>query len=274
MNILKLVLLLLSLVWLPALAESPPCTVGQKVDLATLKSRIIVVGEWHGTNEIPAFVTELACAIVKTGKPLILGLEIPTDLQAGVNDYINSQGSAVDQQKFIATDFGKLEDGRGSLAIFNLIEAMRKIRSTGAQLAVMGFDLSEANLPPPLYPGEKIWKGERNMAMARNIESRAHVYPHHTLLNLVGIVHASKKKGASWDIGYEPMAYLLSQRIPIHTINFTAKGGFAWFCGKPSETGQLNCKENAVAAFAKSPEGDFDTWVDFEKFSASKPVRQ
>ncbi len=259
-------------------ATALPCTETSKVDILKIKSRILIIGELHGTNEIPAMTAAIACSILNSGKPLILGLEIPTDRQEAINSFLTSQGSGTDKAQLIASDFGKLVDGRASHAMFNLLDSMRKLRAAGAQIAVMAFDISVSNLPPPLYPNEKIWSGERDMAMARNIESRARVYPNHTLLILTGATHSWRTKGAPWDSEFESMASLLLQRLPIHVIRTQAlSGGSHWGCGRPKEDGQMNCQINLMKPPTKitdKPDDDTDTWVTLDTYTASIPVRQ
>jgi hypothetical protein len=263
----------------PAHAADLPCVSETTLDVATLKSRIVIIGELHGTNEIPAFTADLACALLKNGKKLILGLEVPTDRQEAISTYMASQGTDADKAKLIDSDFGKLEDGRSSHAIFNLVDSMRKIQKAGGQVVVMAYDISVGNLPQPLYPNEKLWSGERNMAMARNIESRARVYKDHTILILTGFTHAYRSKGAPWDAEYEPMAYLLTQRMfTPHIISMSSTGGEAWGCTKPGADGKLKCQINMKNKFGwTSPaddDPDVDSWVAMGRISASIPVRQ
>ncbi len=272
------VIILLGVPWLPVIfsgvaAAAPVCEPTTKINAEKINERIIVVGELHGTNEMPAFVSSLACAFLRTGKPLLLGLEVPTDRQPAINEYMESQGSPADRKKLVDSAVGKLDDGRSSHAMLALIESMRKLRQAGAQVAVMGFDISVGDLPTPLYPNEPIWKGGRNMAMARNIESRARVYPDHIILNLVGGAHAGRRKGRDWDSEYESMGYLLSQRFAVHIIGLASAGGTFWGCAKPDSAGQLKCMTRATEAVGDNGEG-YDAWVSIGTVSASIPMRK
>ncbi len=255
-------------------ASDIPCTPEGTFEVGKLKSHVIVISELHGTNEIPDLVGRLACTLVKNGKKLIVGLEIPTDRQDAINRYMASEGSDQDIATLIHSDFGKLEDGRSSQAILRLVETLRRIRQSGALIAVMGYDISVGSLPIPLFKNEQIWSGERDLAMARNIESRARVYGDFILLNLVGAFHASKSKGVAWNSEYEPMAYLLSQRIPIHSISVEFAGGTAWGCLKPKPDGAMNCLINSVGKFTKNDDIDVDTWMSLGVVSASVPMRR
>lgn len=267
-------------------ANELACTPTKKIDITTIKPRILIVDEVHGTNEIPAFIGELACSFIKSGKKLILGLEVPSDIQEAINTYMSSQGTPIDKKKLIDSDFGAGKDGRRSQAMLALVENMRKIRVAGGQVAVMGFDMSMVNhLPPKLYVDEEpdyaLWKTERDKTMARIIESRSRIYPEHIILALTGAVHAYKKKGAPWDANYEAMAYVLSKQVPTYIIGVSASGGNAWFCPTLDANGNTQCGSNPTgkrldltyrlenAAFDM-----IDIWVGLEKTTASPPMRE
>ena len=66
-----------------------------------------MVGEQHGTNEMPAYVARLACSILRNGKPLILALETPASNQLALNDYMDSDGSEAARSKLKASKFGE-----------------------------------------------------------------------------------------------------------------------------------------------------------------------
>lgn len=279
-NILKIMILLIFSLTNFSYAADLPCTATTKIDIKNIQPKIVIVGELHGTNEIPEFVGELACSFIKAGKKLILGLEIPTDTQEAINTYMSSQGTPFDKEKLIESEFGARQDGRSSRAMLELVESMRKIRAIGKDLAVMGFDISVGNLLPPLHPGEKIWKGERNMAMARNIESRARVYPEHTFLILTGATHAYKKKGAPWDAEHEAMAYLLSQRLPTYIIAVSSPGGTGWFCPTLDATGKAQCGSHPIGVrlnlkyqLENAAFDMIDERVLVEETTASPPLR-
>jgi hypothetical protein len=91
---------------------------------------------------------------------------------------------------------------------------------------------------------------------------------------LIGAFHAVKSKGMPWDENFEPAAYLLSQRMPIHVIHYSTTGGTAWGCRKPDETGKMPCGINNVKPNPKSDNSDIDTWAEVGAITAAIPVRQ
>ncbi|MBX7230236.1 MAG: hypothetical protein K1X48_11615 [Burkholderiaceae bacterium] len=279
-------LLLVMTFMMRAYATDLPCTPTTKIDITTIKPRVVIVGEVHGTKEIPEFVGELACSFLQSGKKLILGLEIPSDTQEAINTYMNSPGTPLDKKTLIESEFGAGNDGRRSQAMLALVENMRKLRAAGGQVAVMGFDISMKNhLPPKLYPEEEpdyaLLKMERDKTMARIIESKSRIYPEHIILALTGAVHAYKKKGAPWDANYEAMAYVLSQKVPTYIIGMSASGGNAWFCPTLDANGKAQCGSYPTGVRLeleyRLKNGAFDvidSWVKLGETTASRPMRE
>ncbi|MES2106664.1 MAG: hypothetical protein V4634_21775 [Pseudomonadota bacterium] len=263
-------------------AKDLPCTPQAQIALSNITSRIILVGELHGTNEIPGFVSGLACSILREGKPLIVGLESPASNQLALNAYMDSDGGEAARAALKSSKFGEMNDGRSSRAIFGLVESMRQLRRAGANVAVAGIDISEGAVPEPLFKGEPVWRGERDAVMAHNIESRARVNKDHTILVLAGSLHVSRLKGAPWNPDYEPTGYLLQQRLPLYSIAFAfPSGGSYWMCRRVSGSGpvpqdaDLVCGMNTASqGQARIDDGDFNTWVSLGMVSASVPMRE
>ncbi|GGC64343.1 hypothetical protein [Undibacterium terreum] len=260
-----------------ASAKNLPCTPQNQIALSDITSRIIVVGELHGTNEIPAYVAGLACSILREGKSLILALETPASNQLALNEYMDSDGGEAASEKLKASKFGEKEDGRSSHAMLGLVESMRLLRRAGATVAVAGIDLSETAIPDALFKDEPIWIGERNTVMAHNIESRARVYKDYTVLALIGKVHTGRLKGTSWNPNYEPMGCFLEQRLPYYYITFTyPAGGFEWSCrgNKVNAKLEMVCGRHESQGQAKENNGDQTAWVALPGITASAPMRQ
>lgn len=57
-------------------------------------SQLVVLGELHGTREMPQLVQELVQAYVAQGTPVHLGLELPATENARLATYLASNGDA------------------------------------------------------------------------------------------------------------------------------------------------------------------------------------
>jgi hypothetical protein len=77
-KILKLALsVCISGLFTTASADESVCPKEGKFPVAELKTRVLVIGEMHGSNEYPAFAKSVVCQLLAANKPVILGLEIP-----------------------------------------------------------------------------------------------------------------------------------------------------------------------------------------------------
>lgn len=98
-----------------------------------IQSQIIIVGEVHGTQEMPAFVEKLVCHYAKKKVPMLLGIEISSDEQPHLNTYHLSNGSPEDKAKLFKAAFWQWagKTGQASSSVFNLIEHARKLAGGG-----------------------------------------------------------------------------------------------------------------------------------------------
>ena len=82
----------------PNIADCAPQTL---LDVEKISQQIILVGELHGTNEIPSFTAGLVCSLLRIGKSVILALELDGDQQPSLNRYLDSKGSNLDRRELI-----------------------------------------------------------------------------------------------------------------------------------------------------------------------------
>ncbi len=251
-------------------ASATACDVSQHVQAIEVRSRVLIIGELHGTNETPHMVKELACKMAKLKWPVVIGLEVSEDVQAALNDYMSSLGTSDDQRRLTASGFGDSQDGRGSQAIFGLIEAARVMRNQGADVRVAAFDIHPSKLTHLSSGAAQV---QRDLAMAHNIEYLARYYPNSVLINLVGMIHAKRATGTSWDPAYQPMAYLLARTLGVQTIGVGAKAASHWGC-RMEARGGLRCRQYELEnGYGEPGEPGVDEWLILEKFSASPPQR-
>lgn len=179
---------------------------------------ILLVGEVHGTNEAPEFVASLACSTLEAKMNVVVALEIPHSQQPLIDAYLTSSGSARDKSTFLSGSFWtkRTQDGRSSMAMFKLIEELRRLKKRMGGVHIVAVD-------------EAI-DSSRDAGMATHIR-RAASYPNARVIALLGNYHASQKRGASWDSEYEPAGYRLSSLGP-HSVLFSTRGGSAWVCSQ------------------------------------------
>lgn len=97
--------------------------------------RLVIVGEEHGSNEVPALVGAMVRQAVME-RPVRLGLEVPSAMQAALDGYLRSSGNADDRAMLLRGRFWKVRDGRSSRAMLQLIDDVRALRAQGADVDV------------------------------------------------------------------------------------------------------------------------------------------
>ena len=90
--------------------------------------RYLVIGEMHGTEEMPAFFGDLV-AEVAARKPITVVLEYPQSRQRDLDRYLASPGDAAARKALLAADYwARGRDGRSSRAMLALIETLRSLQ--------------------------------------------------------------------------------------------------------------------------------------------------
>jgi hypothetical protein len=208
---------------------------------ATTGRRLVLVGELHGTAEIPARFGELAAAMAETA-PLTVALEIPRDEQGRLDAFLDSAGSEADRVNLLAGDFWtrSYQDGRSSAAMLGLLERLRQLRLKHA-VSVCAFDVeSGTELAAPAR--------ERAMA-ARLAEWLAGADPEVRLLVLTGNLHSRVVGSAPWDPEHRFMGSLLAEHDPLG-IEMLPVSGSAWTC----TGGEVDsCKRRVLPASQRQP---------------------
>ena len=254
---------------LPAAAPDVACTPQSSFDALAISQQVLLAGELHGTNEMPGFVAGLACSLLKGGRQVVLSLEVPSDVQPAIDSFVTSDGSEAARQPLYASQFGQLNDGRGSQAYMPLIELVRQLRQQGARISVAATDMARNQDAPPKAAQ---WDpNARDRIMAANILALAKAHPEAKVLSLSGNLHASQQKGGMHGDRYEPLGYVLAQQLPVYSIGFLHAGGSAWMClgdgsGKPA------CKAHDLGAQKKLGLGGYNRLVTLKGLSASPPV--
>ena len=206
--------LLLSLLFTtPAMADSCPAIAG----IERLQgAQTILIGEMHGTVEMPAFVEQLACHFLAQKKAVTVAVELPASWQAAMQQ---RDGVRLALQQAGWNDYW--QDGRTSAAMLQLIERIADKRNAGADVALLPFDVE---------PQAMI--GNRDQAMAVQLHRAVSQQPDRVYLILTGNLHARKARN-SHPFAKEPMAILLAEALPARqqlSLLGHYNSGTAWSC--------------------------------------------
>lgn len=176
------------------------------------ETRIVLVGEVHGTRETPAVVASILCASHRTGKPAVLALEAAPDRgQAEIDAYLASAGSEADRMALRRAAMWSDPHARGSEAVLDLVETARRLKAP-----VMLFDV----VPPRSGPTD----GEREQGMAGALAQAA---AGGRVVALTGLGHADRTGFTSLKVASAIMRLPPASTVALAPI---VSGGEAWGC--------------------------------------------
>jgi hypothetical protein len=176
----------------------------------------IVVGELHGTAEMPSMFGDLVLEAAKRG-PVTVSLEIMVQDQPLVEAYVHSSGSTADRAALLTGAHWRqpLKDGRSSRAMFDLVERLRLAVQANPALKVVACQ--------PVMSADGVVAYEKAMGACWIAARKSQ--PSGRVLILVGNAHSSLAP----IFDYAPAAsYLPAART--FSLNTAEPGGEAWNC--------------------------------------------
>lgn len=247
-----------------AAGAAPACTPVPGLAPLLAPGTVLLVGEMHGTEEAPAFVRDVACAALEDGLSVTVGLEIDRADDDGYQAYLRSDGSAAARERLLASPFWSREfqDGRGSVAMLELMESLRAQRGSSEEGGA-----GEGRLRLLLIDRPEAGTG-RDAAMAERVGEAVGARPEDLFVILTGNIHNRLTKGMPWDDELEPMGYRLRRAHPdarIASLDMAYPGGSAWVCfgNAPSD-----CKAQELGGL---PEAAGRSGVEIHEEPAGEP---
>lgn len=212
---------------LTACVHQPHISCGAPISIpdAVYAARVLLLGEIHGTEEMPRFAGDLACNFVARGQSVVLALEFPHNEQMKIDAYLESDGGKNSRLALVdSKSWRQLVDGRATVAIANAIEKIRLLKRAGYDARVLAMDNSWGipNLP-----------GTRDEVMARFIDEAAkRLAPSGAVIVLSGNAHAARRAQSRGSKVNTPMGHLLKTNDVI-SFNVSYDGGTASELGAP-----------------------------------------
>lgn len=216
-----------ALLAIPCAQAAQDDTVTQLMQRAD-QARLILVGEMHGTREVPALVGDLAerWSKPRAGKgaapALVVALEYPRSEAAQLSAYFGSDGGPAAKKRLLDSPLWSrsYQDGRSSAAMFDLIEGVRALARSGRKITLAPFDQDAEQ--------EKN-DASRDNSMADNLRAIVNENPAARVLALTGNYHARQSVGAPWDAGFRFMGNYLKDLAPF-SVDVNAMRGSYWGC--------------------------------------------
>jgi hypothetical protein len=227
----------------------------------------MMLGDMHGTREIPAFVAALV-GTVSAREPVVLALEIPQNHEESIQAFLASNGGAEARRQLLDEPFWKApyQDGRRSVAHVELLEVVRALRAAGRKIDVVAIDDAAGGTPE-----------SREAAMANHVIAARRAHPDAALIVYAGNLHTSKH-----EVGFQPGFAWMAMRvgaagIPVVSLNARWADGTAWSC---SDAVAEHCGVSFLAGrgdergirLEPSPDGQYDGWFGVGPVTASPPA--
>jgi len=204
----------------PASAKSDHCRViGGLESLWSRPSlRWIIVGEVHGTAEMPAAFRDIVCNAAAAKRPIVVAVERSETEQADIDAFMRSGREAKARTALLKGYMWQnkaMQDGRNSRAYLQLLEDLRVMHRGGVIGRVVAFQPAVRTHDAASYEAE----------MAKRLQS-ASPDEKTLVLAFVGNCHAMRipmcgSKSAAGDL----------PRAETFTIDVEGSGGSVWNCG-------------------------------------------
>lgn len=206
--------------WSQDLAPGTDCTDIPGTAQVMTAGRIVMVGEVHGTNEMPAEFLRLVCSALRRGQAVSVGLEM-FDPDGALTAYMASDGSAAARQALLAgRHWNGMRDGRSSMAWAGMIETLRRMRARGLPLSVFALN-------------DRSFAGSYDQVMTARLRQERKAHPDTLILGYTGNVHSMLKTVAPFPA---TIGSLLADLEPV-SIELGSDAGQSWFCRGAGDCG-------------------------------------
>lgn len=236
--------------------------------------KVLFVGETHGTVQMPNSFYDVVCAASNRGLDVLVALEITTELTQDYQRFIHSDESAIEEVRERILSSGtwqsdiQYQDGRRSIAMFNLLESLRELYSENKNIEIFGFDGSfdDPNQHDP---------NQRDRKMSEKILAR--VNPDKLVLAYSGWIHSMIEHWTPWspELG-NAAAYVKELHLNTESVRLLHTGGKAWACQGDcgvKEIERTSPDSDRSMFFKKSDGSDKHDWTwNIGKIDASLPA--
>jgi hypothetical protein len=193
-----------------------------------LKPEFVIFGELHGTQQSPAFVGDVVCALAASGKRILLGVEFDASLDPQFQTAWKLPHETFAQALSKAGWAGR-RDGVASEAMFDLLVRLHALKSRGAAISIVAFNGMKDKEQRGRFAA-LLGQNSHEAAQAENIQIAARAKTYDLTLVLVGNLHAMKRTVERPGIAFEPMAMRLAASNSVVTLEMKGSGGSAWNC--------------------------------------------
>lgn len=231
LSLISLLMLVANVQAAPA-REAPICAAmpGLESSISLSNTDFLLVGEVHGTTELPDAFASIVCGAIASGRSVIVGVEHTAEHQPVLTAYLDSDGGPEAREALTGAAVWET-DTRFSKAMVDLLERIRGWRSAGADVSLLAFDA------PADQPGVSAMREE---AMAHRLLQARDRRPDSLVVALTGLGHADKEGF----ISASPPVRSMMMHLPPErsaSLSFVRSGGENWRCARAEGAAEDVC---------------------------------
>lgn len=225
---------------LAAAASAVACDLPPGWDaVAARRTRYIIFGESHGTEQAPAFFGQVACALATDEKPLLIAVEQDTMNDPAFQLVWNGPDPTFAEALRKVPGWKGRDDGVASEAMFAMLVRLHRLRASGKNIDAVLFNGTKDDAQRARYASLPS-QGPHEAAQAENIRVAAAAKPYDHILVLTGSLHARKSPVNHHGPPFLPMAMRLAPAEATTSLRMYSGAGTQWNCQlKPGLTLKL-----------------------------------
>ena len=238
--------------------------------IGAFDAEVVIFGELHGNKETPAaFLAAICQYLEQKDGDVRVALEFGTDIHSSLDKFMESDGGGEAIQEFLRHPFWQrtlnLPDGRSSVAMLNLAQALRELRTSTARLVSVSPIVGRWTDRQVPYFGTSA-----DAVMAANITHLSQESADDVVFVLVGNVHARLTPPESMSY-LTPAASLVESEVA--SVLVLPESGESWNCQGACqswpvrEITDLSAYESRIRT-----EGSYDYVLPIGRVSSSPPA--
>lgn len=233
-------------------------------DVVRRDPHYVVFGEMHGTQQSPAFVGNLACALAARGERVLVAVELESRSDAAFQAAWRLPPAQF-PAALLKDGWAGRRDGVGSVAMRDMLVRLHALKSVGRPIALVAFNGARDATQQAKF-ADQAGQGPHEAAQAENIRNAAAVGRYDRVLVLVGNLHARKEPVERGAVTFRPMVMQLAPARDVVSLDMASAGGSTWTCelragakfepGKPISKDAIECSGHPVrrdATIDRSP---------------------
>lgn len=252
------------------------------IDISSIDAfdaEVVFFGELHGNKEMPAaFLAAICQYLEQKDGDVRVALELGTDIQQSLDRFMESDGGSEAVQEFLRHPFWQrslnlpdgqrglsLPDGRSSVAMLNLVQAFRELRTSTARLVSVSPIVGRWTDRQVPYFGTSA-----DAVMAANITYLSQESADDVVFVLVGNVHARLTPPESMS-HLTPAASLVEGEVA--SVLLLPESGESWNCQGACRSWPVR-EVTDLSAFESriKTEGSYDYVLPIGRVSSSPPA--